>query len=422
MKFVKKYILGLWIVFFFQLISGTATPVQANDPPTPTPTSPSEPTIESLRLLRDRVMTQARLREAATTNIHVYYRQLDRWKKRVKKDERITNPTDPNENGKSRKLVENANGFFLESDVLPAIPTPPSPLVKENAIYVYGKEIRFENQNPIWNQGRFPEGSIHSISVSNGKESAQLYPNGMGPDNLPHALIYKDGTLEELKSIALIPIWLTFRGLNEKFNPYPINEVVFTGQTKNVAGVLCYEGLIQRQPENKIYLYFDLTGKYLVRQIRKEFQKEGTNQPKLSQIMDITYDKDPVLDLVPKSWTWQQFDVKTGTPIGQIAVDVSQISIRPSVEDNLFQLQLKAGSHIHDVRVNRSYLLQKDEIYPSNSDEGIKPLPVEDPKNLEDKEKPIGDPGQIWFEQNRYWIFAIVFSIVCIVVYRIRKG
>jgi hypothetical protein len=294
-------------------------------------------------------------------------------------------------------MTKNTPGLASKSPV----PAKRTTLTSENRLVVRGTNFRYEDNHPTW---FMPAGTLHprsQIMVSNGTAAKSFFPKGMTGDRGAVGLIETQGWHRMATASSYVPVMMAFRGLEPTLAAYDVRRLKPTGVTLPVGGVTCSRFEQGTAAALRQVFWMDDAG------LLRRFQSE--TKGKLTRQYDVRYERRYGQDAFPVSWVMVEYS-REGSVTKETTVEVVEATLDADVASSEFELRFPPGCKVHDLKVDRDYLVQQDgTMLEVNPREGRAP-----------ESRSQDEPG--FFSRNRIWFGAGLAVLVALVgVYLVRR-
>jgi hypothetical protein len=295
---------------------------------------------------------------------------------------------------------------FQSRGLKPDHPVPPNDLTleSENRLLIDGMKYRFENNHPGWHM---PGGELRrrsAVTLFDGDHKRSFYPTGAGGITGPRGVIAKVNSHPELRQFLLIPITLTFRGLEPAYAPYTINHLKPIGITLPIEGSPCQEYRALIGDNVAISLWLDSKKANVVRRVTEQRQNLEAHQ------CDIYYRLDDRWGWLPVTWVYNRY-----APGGRLAatnqVTVTAMQINGSYSAGEFELEFPADSRVYDNRKSKQYEVQPD----GTMRERVRS------KTNERLGETVYQLGDSWYRRNKWYFFTLGALGTCIVAWYLLR-
>lgn len=281
------------------------------------------------------------------------------------------------------------------------VPANETTLTSTNRVAIQDSCFRYEDHHPIW---QLPGGQLlkrETVALFTGVMPKKYYPNGDNGNGTGQGILERAGKQRRTDEAILVPIMLTFRGIDPTFSPYSYNAMKPTQVRLPIEGVDCERFDLALTPKLMVEFWLDKRG--------LPFRISQRQVGKLTEQLDIQYEPNEVCNAVPKAWTRKKFSAE-GSVLRQVSVEVNEIVVNTQLPASEFDILFPAGWHVYDQRTGKSYRAQPNgilrELSPNGDETGVTML----------------QPGVSHYSQYRvYWIGAAVLVALLVSYFALRK-
>ncbi len=238
----------------------------------------------------------------------------------------------------------------------PAKVVPEKELTVEsiNRLVFDGRKVRYEHNHPTW---LFADGKLLRRSILyafDGVRARVFFPLGIGGVGGPQCVLMKDGRMDNVLMLDLIPLTSTFRGADPNFSGYTVEQMKPTNRTALLDGATCEEFVPWRGgkvvPSGTAY-YRDPSQNYVVRRVRMERNGRTAIQ------LDATYRRDKQHGWLPVSWVRTDYG-----PDGALArttrFTILDLKTNAPQAPEQFEIRFAPGTRVYEQRNSKWYRVQ----------------------------------------------------------------
>jgi hypothetical protein len=278
-------------------------------------------------------------------------------------------------------------------------------LESRNRLVIDGVMIRYENNHPVWNANRSAGINIRRVAVSTPAASKLFFPQGMGGKGPPSGVISEGERPLEIGSSLLLPLRMTFRGLEPRISSYLISDLKSADATAVIDGTTCQEYVVSRG-DRTTHFWLDPSREHVVRRIRSQRGTHTTDQ------LDAEYRLDRSGGWVPHAWVLQFFKSPGFVPTTW-RVEMAEMRINDPEFAEMVDLDFPPGTRVQDQRTERHLDYLVDSV---GSWCELPPIQVERPSD--------STPSLPWYQRDRpvaFGILAILALLILLVLLRRRR-
>lgn len=271
-------------------------------------------------------------------------------------------------------------------------------------ICVDGDKVRYEYVAKSWYGPKKQFIDDPYSCTFNGDECRML--NLPGVTDWARGVIHAKREHEDVKNVAnILPIILTYRGLDTGMSKIQVGALADTGKTGVIDGVTCSIVMWSPQPGNLNELWVDPANSYALRRYIK--LRDG----KASTSIDISYSSNDSASLVPQQWTIALF---LGTPMMRIySSTVTDFARNTPLAGSQFETVFPEGCRVVDFKSNP----RRDYIVRSGGDRIILPQDI----GATYEQMLASEPGRAkeprLFDRYKWWLAAVAGTMTIGVAY-----
>jgi hypothetical protein len=281
------------------------------------------------------------------------------------------------------------------------IPAAETRAVSANVLTFDGVKVRYETDHPLW---RMPEGELirkPRLSVANTDYAKAYYAEGIGNDSDRVGYINEQAEAMHVKDIRLLPLALSFRGLDPLVSGYSPRDAQPTGRQK-IDGQEYLEYSLARSPSYTVQFLVDPRREHSIRRIRALRLGRVTDQT------DVELRNDDRAGWTPARWVRTSYD-PTGRVLDTTTAVVSSVRVNTPIPAEQFEISFPEGCRVHDLRTQKRYRALSDgslrEVSPTGAD----------------LDATISPPGTPWYVRNRWLIVVSCIGLIAIPALRYGK-
>jgi hypothetical protein len=285
-----------------------------------------------------------------------------------------------------------------------AVPASDTTLRSQGRLVVDGNRVRVENNHPYWHVN----GTLYqkqTISVTNGSLAKKFFPLGISSEDNPKGILEKTARQEDGKRPSLMPLTMTFRGLDLAVAPWSFAQMKPSGVVLRIEKADCQEYTISLGA--LVYSFWlDPNQDYVIRRVRNLSKGHVTEQ------VDIHYKTNAVCGWAPDSWTTTEY-ANDGRLLSTSKVDVVDLHLNEAPRPEEFDFAFPEGTDVYDQKNDKEYKVQSDGSMRELSRSG------------EEIGSTIDQPGYPWYRRNQWLLLALgilVIGSTAVVLYRRRAS
>jgi hypothetical protein len=273
-----------------------------------------------------------------------------------------------------------------------------------NRLMMDGDKVRYENNHPLWElpTGKFLKRT--SVNVFTGSLAKSFRPRGLSGDREPLGDFESAGTLPEMRSsYTLLPVTMTFRGLNPVACAYPIYDLKYSGNELPIDGRPCREYALKLSADLTLSFWLDTARDYVVRRIRQ------VKENRLAEQFDIQFQPHQACGWTPASWARSLYG-PGGAVLMTTSVEVRQIEINDSLPAAQFDLRFPEGTLVIDRRKATQYRVRADGSMRELSSTG------------EELPGTVAQPGDPWYRRHQWLLLSAGAALlILLLAYGLRR-
>jgi hypothetical protein len=278
------------------------------------------------------------------------------------------------------------------------VPAKETTFQSVNRLAIDGDKIRFEDNHPCW---RVPEGILRTrraqLDVFDGSVAKTFYPGDETKENgLPSGTYENRHANIHVMYSVLMPITLTFRGLDPHMTPYPLTDAKRSGLTLPIDGEACDEYILEFSPESKVSFWLDPKKDYVARRISTKSGVQFAAQH------DIKYRNDAQIGWMPQSWVSNDFS-SIGRLLTSTKVEVLEAEYNGVLPATDFDIVFPPGTRVVDLNTTKVYRVQSNGAMRETDELGQELSAV------------ISQPGDSWARRNQWFLVALGATFIAIV-------
>jgi hypothetical protein len=223
-----------------------------------------------------------------------------------------------------------------------ARPDKETTLKSVNRLVVDGGKLRLEMNHPI----RFASGldRFRSLTTYEKRVGRLYYPEGIEMDGKPSGLIDREVHLSIMHATRLLPLTMTFRGLDDNFVAHPVPALTRTGATRSIGGSECPEYAFLENKQPLLTVWVDPAKDYNVVRIRRS----GREASGATELLDVQYRKDERHGWLPVSWVQTDTAQQGGKVLSTTKAEVVKMKVNEPVSAEEFTIAFPEDAQVQD--------------------------------------------------------------------------